>query len=49
MDSTEPDGSITVNQFLGNKILMRQGEQSVYYATGMQIGKIAVPEMELQF
>jgi len=28
---------------------MRQSEQAVFFATGMQIGRIAVPEMELQF
>lgn len=49
MDSREPEGSITINQFLGQKIMMRQNEQAVYYATGKQLGKINVPEMELQF
>ena len=26
MDSTEPEGSITINQFMGQKITMRKGE-----------------------
>jgi len=49
MDSTDPEGSITINQFMGQKIMMRKGEQSIYFSTGMQLGKIAVPEMELEF
>ena len=49
IDSDQPESSLTINQFLGKRILMRNGESSVYYAAGQMIGKISVPEMELQF
>lgn len=49
MDSKEPEGQITINQFMGQQIMMQKGDQAIFYATGMQFGRISVPEMELQF
>ena len=34
MDVNEPEGSLTINQFLGQKIIMHPGDQAIYYATG---------------
>jgi len=49
IDGEEPEGSITIKQFLGQKVKIRPGDQSVCYATGSQIGRITVPDMELEY
>lgn len=35
MDSEEPEGQITINQFMGQQIMMQKGDQAIFYATGM--------------
>jgi hypothetical protein len=49
LGSEEPEGRIAIKQFLGQRLIVRPGEKSVYFATGSQIGRIAVPEMEVMF
>ena len=46
IDGEEPEGEITIKQFLGQKVKIRPGEQCVIYSTGTQIGRISVPDME---
>ena len=49
IDGEEPEGQITINQFLGQKVKIRPGDQAVVYATGAQLGRITVPDMELEY
>ena len=45
----EPEGRISIRQFMGKKVKVRPSDQSVYFVTGKLIGRIQVPEMELMF
>ena len=49
IDNDEPEGQIKINQFLGQKVQVQPSEHSVCFATGTQIGRIQLPEMELVF
>ena len=49
IDSDEPEGQIKIKEFLGSQVIVDPSEQSVVFATGSQIGRIQVPEMELMF
>lgn len=49
IDSEEPEGTIKIKQFMGQKVKVQVSDDSVCFTTGSQIGRIQVPEMELMF
>ena len=49
LDGDEPDGQISIRQFMGRKVKITPGDNAIFFATGSLIGKITVPEMELEF
>lgn len=49
IDSPEPEGSIAIKQFLGAQCRVRPSDSSVVFACGSQLGRVSVPEMELQY
>jgi hypothetical protein len=49
IDSTEAEASITIKQFMGATCQVQPSEGSVVFACGNQIGRVCVPEMELQY
>ena len=49
LEDEEPEGQIKIKEFLGQKVWIKSGDQSVCFSTGSQIGRIEVPSMELMF
>jgi hypothetical protein len=49
MDEDEPESSIKIKEFLGQKVKVKPADQSIVFSIGAQIGRIQVPEMELMF
>ena len=49
IDNDEPEGTIEIKEFMGQKVKIQPADNSVCFSTGTQIGRIQVPEMELLF
>ena len=49
IDEEEPKAKIDIKKFLQQKVIIRGGEESVFFATGTQLGAIMVPDMELLY
>jgi hypothetical protein len=45
----EPEDSDDIKRFMQNKIMLRSGYNAVYFTAGKQIGRISVPEMQLEY
>ena len=49
IEDEAPEGQMKIKEFLGQKVWIKSGDQSVVFSTGSQIGRIEVPSMELMF
>lgn len=49
IDGAEPEGAITIKQWRGEQCRVKPADSSVVFATGSQIGRVMVPEMELSY
>ena len=49
IEDENPQSEITIKRFMDNKIMLRPGYNAVYFSAGKQIGRISVPEMELEY
>lgn len=43
------EGSLSIKRFMGQQVLVRAAANSVIFSCGAQIGRVSVPEMELQY
>jgi hypothetical protein len=43
------EGSLTIKRYMGQPILVKPASNGVVFACGNQIGRVMIPEMELQF
>lgn len=43
------EGTITIERGMGQPVLVKPTSNSVVFACGNQLGRIMIPEMELQF
>jgi hypothetical protein len=43
------EGTISIKRFMGQEVRVRTAANSVVFSCGAQIGRVSVPEMELQY
>lgn len=43
------EGSLSIKRFMGQQVLVRAAANSVVFSCGAQLGRVSVPEMELQY
>jgi len=43
------EGSLSIKRFMGQPILVKPASNSVVFVCGNQLGRVMIPEMELQF
>lgn len=45
----EEEGSIAIKRFMGQEVKVKVAVNSIIFSCGSQIGRVSVPEMELQY
>lgn len=45
----EPEGKLTIKRFMGQKLMVKCGQNCVIFTCGSQIGRVTVPDMQLQW